>query len=234
MNELLPLIVELAADINARTNGWLRTHLFVVNGGGMGAQYNGIGRVVGADGQPYPFFARIAAETGGFAFAYKWMQFPDRVASGIQGHFRASYCGPGHGCDPNSVADWETYLGQTLGFNELIPFITANHQQYPADANVVFVGDSSDAVTQMVMVAPDGRLIDRPSLSAVRALFDKGGRPAFGGKIFMNGYATPNTMPPNWTGGSPDIGRDLYFVDDSGVAHLLPQSERIWARWPGR
>lgn len=234
MSELLPLIIDLAGRINAGSNGWLKTRVFLVNGGGWGAEYKGINRVVGPDGQPYPFFARIAAETGGFAFAYKWMQFHDQVAPGIRGHMAASYCAPGRLCDSSVVEDWDTFLGNTLGFNDLLAYIAANRRRYPAAANVVFVGDASDAVTQMVDVTSDGRLTEGPPLISVRRLFTKGGRAGFSGKIFMNGYPTVKVMTRRQArlGGLTDIGRELYFVDAAGKSHLLPQSERIWADWP--
>lgn len=235
MSELLPLIVELADRINVGTNGWLKTHLFLVNGGGWGAEYKGIDRVIGADGRPYPFFARIATETGGFAFAYKWMQFHDQVGAGVRGHMRVSYCAPGRLCDSAAIADWDTYLGDTLGFNDLLAFITTNRRRYPANANVVFVGDASDGIPLMVTVTGDGRLTDGPPLIAVRRLFAKAGRAGFSGKIFMNGYRSVKIMTrlKARLAGLSDIGQELYFVDAAGESHLLPQSERIWADWPG-
>lgn len=234
MSELLPLIVELAQRINAASNGWLKAHLFLVNGGGWGAEYRGIDRVVGSDGRPFPFFARIAGETGGFAFAYKWMMFHDEIAEGIRGHMRAAYCAPGRLCDPDSVTDWETYLGATLGFNDLLAFARASRARYPADANVVFVGDASDAVTQMVNVDADGRLSPAAPLIAVQHLFAKGGRGGFAGKIFMNAYPSVKVVTRREArlGGRVDIGRQLYVVDPDGRSRLLQQSDRLWADWP--
>jgi hypothetical protein len=234
MNELLPLIVELAQRINAASNGWLKTHLFLANGGGWGAEYRGIDRVVGADGRPFPFFPRIAAETGGFAFAYKWMMFHDEIAQGIRGHMAAAYCARARLCDPNSAPDWESYLGGTLGFNDLLAFLRANRARYPADANVVFVGDASDAVTQMVQVDADGRLYPAAPLVAVQHLFAKGGGAGFSGKIFLNAYPSVKVMTRRQRrlGGFVDIGRELYEVDQDGGSHLLPQSDRLWADWP--
>jgi hypothetical protein len=231
MNELLPLLVELAGGINARTDGWLKTHLLLANGGGWGAEYRGIDRIAGADGQPYPFLARIAAETGGFAFGYKWMQFHDQAGRGIVGHILAAQCGPARGCDANSVADWESYLGSMLGFNDLIAYIAANRDQYPRHANVVFVGDSSDSLNGLVRIGADGRLVDSPALIALRHLFIRGST-GFYGRVFMNGYATAETMRRNGEGGAIDTGRSLYFIDGAGKARLLPESKRLWDRWP--
>ncbi|MBV9756302.1 MAG: hypothetical protein JO047_04550 [Alphaproteobacteria bacterium] len=233
MGELLPLTVELAQRINAGSNGWLRRHLFLVNGGGWGAEYRGIDRVVGADGKPFPFFPRIAAETGGFAFAYKWMMFRDATARGIRGHMRGAYCAQARPCDEDSVGDWITYLGKILGFDDLLAFVGANRARYPADANVVFVGDSSDSVAQMVQVDDDGRLYPAASLVAVQRLFARGGG-AFAGKIFMNGYPSVKVMTGRQRrlDGFTDTGRELYAVDADGRSRLLPQSDRLWADWP--
>ena len=235
MNELLPLIVELTERINAATNDWLKTHLFLANGGGWGAEYRGIDRVVGPDGKPFAFFARMAAATGGFAFGYKWMQFHDQIAEGIRGHMELASCAGGRHCDPNSATDWETYLGATLGFNDLTAFIKANRARYPAAANVVFVGDSSDSVTQMVEVGADGRLADAPSLAAVRHLLQSSGA-GFRGRVFMNGYDSVKvtTSRRQLESGGDDIGRMLYAVDAAARYRLLPQSEGLWRDWPGR
>ena len=233
MNELLPLIVRLAREINARTNGWLKTHLFVVDGGGWGAEYRGINHVVGANGKPYPFFRDIAAETGEFAFGYKFMQF-HRTAKGIRGHMKIARCGPRRYCDLHSVADWKEYLGKILGFDGLVAYLKANLRRYPMDAHVIFVGDISDAVTTMVRVGKNGALVDRASMTALRHLFTEAGPVATSGKIFMNGYNTnANMRPENYrVGGRADIGRALYFVSNSGKARLLPQTLRIWKDWP--
>jgi hypothetical protein len=230
MNELLPLIIELAHAINVRTNGWLRTHSMIVNGGGWGAEYKGIDRVVNAAGLPYPFFAHIAAEAGSFAFGYKWMQFHDHMADGIVEHMAMADCADGLRCNQDSVSDWETYLGDILGFNELITYLAANRSRYPFHANVVFVGDDSDAATSMVELGDDGRLNDSPPLTALRSLFARipdGAR----GQVFMNGYSTTETMRDYVQGDPVDIGRALYLVNDCGRVELLPQSKRIWENW---
>jgi hypothetical protein len=233
MNELLPLIVELARAVNARTGGWLRSHLFVVNGGGWGAEYRGIDHVVGPDGRTFPFLPDIAAEAGGFAFAYKFEQFrPGRFAFGITEHMASAACTAGRQCDPNAVGDWEQYLGNSLGFNELAAYLNANRRQYPAVAHVVFTGDTTDAVTKMVRPGSNGRLADYPALAALRHLFLKAGSVATEGKIFMNGYSTAETMRNYRSEGAIDVGRSLYFVNTSGAARPLPQSERIWQGWP--
>ena len=234
MNELLPLIVGLAQQVNAASGGWLKTRIFVVNGGGFGAEFRGISHVLGADGQAFPFFSRIAAETGGFAFGYKFEQFlPRHFAQGIDWHMAAASCAPMRRCNPASVADWEEYLGNILGFNELASYLEANRARHAADAHVVFTGDPTDAVAAMVQPAPNGGLAERPSLVALRHLFTRAGAVATAGKIFMNAYETPENMRGHYREGGPlDVGRALYFVEDSGKTRLLPQGKRIWTDWP--
>ncbi|HVH76259.1 MAG TPA: hypothetical protein VM755_15200 [Stellaceae bacterium] len=234
MNELLPLIVSLAHAVNAGSGGWLKTHLFVVNGGGFGAEYRGIRHVLEPDGRPFPFFAEIAAETGAFAFGYKFEEFvPRHFAQGIDWHMAAAACGPQRACNPASVADWEQYLGNDLDFNGLAAYLKANRQRYPADAHVVFTGDAADAVASMVGLDADGKLVARPSLVALRNLFSRAGPVATSGKIFMNGYETPENMRGHYRKGGPlDIGRALYFVGNAGEAQLLRQGKRIWDDWP--
>lgn len=234
MNELLPLIVRLARGVNERAGGWLKTHLFVADGGGMGPEYRGINHVLGRDGQPYPFFRDIAEETGAFTFGYKF-EFLLRTDHGIRGHMMVTQCGPQRYCNPDSVSDWEEYLGKILGFDELVSFLGANRARYPLHANVVFVGDITDAAVNLVYPANNGALEDRPSMTAVRQLFIKAGPMATSGKIFMNGFNTEANMRlQNYREGKQvvDIGRAFYFVDSNGEARFLPQSYRIWKDWP--
>lgn len=235
MNELLPVIVNIARAVNAQTGGWLKSHLYVANGGGWGANYRGIAHVVGPDGRPFPFFPAIAAETGAFTFGYKFMQF-HRTAPGIKGHMAIATCAPSRYCNVGSVVDWREYLGRILGFDELVSYLKANRREYPADANVVFVGAADDAVTEMMQLGPGSRLSDGPAMAALRRLFIDAGQVATSGKLFMNGYNTA----ANWRrpvefsggGGPVDVGRALYFVDDAGKARLLPESYRTWKDWP--
>jgi hypothetical protein len=235
MSELLPLIVDIARAINAQTGGWLKSHLLTVNGGGWGANYRGIDHVVGPDDAPFPFFADIARETAEFTFGYKFMQFHKPYA-GITGHMAAAFCGPYRYCNISSVADWDEYLGQILGLEELISYLNANHQRYPAYANVVFVGDSSDSIAELVEAEPGDRLVDTSAMVALRHLFVEAGPVAASGKIFMNGYNTAaNWRKPiefNGGGRAVDVGRALYFVDQAGKGQLLTQSYRLWKDWP--
>jgi hypothetical protein len=234
MNELLPLIVSLARGVNERTGGWLKTHLFVADGGGMGAEYRGINHVLDRDRRPYPFFRDIAEETGDFTFGYKFERLL-RSEHGIRGHMRIQQCGPQRFCNVHSVRDWEEYLGKILGFDDLVSFLEANRARYPRDANVVFVGDITDAAVNLVRLGNNGALEDRAAMTALRHLFITAGPMATSGKIFMNGFNTDANMRlQNYREGKPvvDIGRAFYFVDNNGEARLLPQSYRIWKDWP--
>lgn len=234
MNELLPIIVGLARGVNEGTGGWLKTHLFVADGGGMGAEYRGINHVRDRNGRPYPFFRDIAQETGAFTFGYKFERLL-RSDHGIGGHMRIQQCEPHRYCNPDSVSDWEEYLGKILGFDDLVSFLKANRARYPLDANVVFVGDITDAAVNLVHLGNNGALEDRPSMTALRHLFINAGPMATSGKIFMNGFNTDaNMRRQNYREGKPvvDIGRAFYFVNNDGEARLLPQSYRIWKDWP--
>ncbi len=234
MNEFLPLVVRLARGVNEGTGGWLKTHLFVADGGGMGAEYRGINHVLGRNGQPYPFFRDIAQETGAFTFGYKFERLL-RSDHGIRGYMMIQHCGPQRFCNVHSVRDWEKYLGKILGFDDLVSFLKANRARYPRDANVVFVGDITDAAVNLVRLGNNGTLEDRAPMTALRHLFIKAGPMATSGKIFMNGFNTDaNIRRQNYREGKlvVDIGRAFYFVGNNGEARFLPQSYRIWKDWP--
>jgi hypothetical protein len=148
---------------------------------------------------------------------------------------KATQCEPHRYCNPDSVSDWEEYLGKILGFDDLVSFLKANRGRYPRDANVVFVGEIADAAVSLVRLGNNGALEDRASMSALRHLFIKAGPMATSGKIFMNAFNTDANMRlQNYPEGKQvvDIGRAFYFVENNGEARLLPQSYRIWKDWP--
>jgi hypothetical protein len=224
MSEYLPVVVELARAINERTGGWLKSHLFVANGGGMGAQYAGFE----AAAKHEAFFSKISHETGTFSFAYKWMIHGGRKGGGIAKQMESADCDQGRSCDPAATSDWETYLGQRLGFEELAHAIKAERSAYPKHANVVFAGDSSDSLALLVDRKSDGALSDSPELKAVRKLWPREWR----GKIFMNGVVGPNASPRLNQGATPDVGFALYYADDKGNVRELTQSMNLWKSWP--
>jgi hypothetical protein len=110
--------------------------------------------------------------------------------------------------------------------------ISAWHDRYPAHANVVFVGDSSDALTLMVHPGRDGGLADAPQLAALRGLWPRAA--GWRGKLFMNGFVTGVTTPRLQDGARADIGMALYFGDGSGGLTPLPDSLALFRSWPAR
>jgi hypothetical protein len=253
MDEILPIIAELAHQVNDKTGGWLRKHLMVANGGGWGAYYRGINQVQehvrDIVGVPFDFFHTMASQTGSFAFGYKWMDSnvnrQQRVQIGVAilgQQCDGANAGP-HECRADSDADWQSFLDRGLGFGELAAFVHAHAAAYPNHANVVFVGDSSDSVQQMVVQSGNG-LADRPPLVALRRLIvnaAKGGGD-WTGRLFMNGYSNWDQLKDGGLGPSgrvnPDLGRTLYFLDGSpdnfqmGKVALMANSYAEWQRWP--
>jgi hypothetical protein len=194
----------------------------------MGAQYVGLTDPSTGYGD---FLEAISRETGAFAFGYKWM-----LREGDERHIKSlmgdSACAA-HACDQRSAADWTIFLGDTLGFDELTSAIATWHDRYPAHANVIFVGDSSDALTLMVQGdGTGGPLSDTPQLAALRGLWPRAA--GWRGKLFMNGFLTSATTPRLRGGASADIGMGLYFGDGAGGLRPLPQSLGLFEAWPAR
>ena len=102
MTEYLPAVLEMARDINARTDGWLHGRLFLANGGNMGASFAGIADPTAHAGD---FFAGMGKEAGAFAFGYKWMDLEGHEGS-ITTLMDEAPCDAVRACDPRSVADW--------------------------------------------------------------------------------------------------------------------------------
>lgn len=231
MSLYLPILVDIARQVNQKTGGWLKTRLFVANGGGMGAQFDDIDQVTSVSGKPFNFFDLIAQETGSFAFGYKWMQFTGRDQRFIRRIMANSDCSSGKRCDAQSVADWQFYLDHSLGLGDLKKFIDANRASDSRHANVVFAGDSSDSLTLMISKS-GGKLTAKPELRALYELWPGSGTPGWSGRIFMNGFTEADTSPQLQDGLKTDIGMSLYFVDPAGKLSPLRESMAFWNSWP--
>jgi hypothetical protein len=224
MSSYLPILVDLAAGINAGTGGWLKSHFFLANGGGMGAEYKSINTIAPE------FFQKILQTTGGFAFGYKWMQLPVGNKHYIGQLFVSSYCDSVRLCDEHSADDWGRYLGGTLGLNDLIDAIKAQHSRYPNHANVVFVGDSSDSVTQMVNCPTSQSLPAKPWLIGLMKLWPSNSD-GWRGRVFMNGSIDQASLPPQRKA-VPDCGAALFVFQGDGSLKRMTQSISYWENWP--
>jgi len=256
MNQLLPIIVDLAARINGLTHNWLKSRLMIATGGGFGNQFNGIDKVTcpdGADGtdggyqftcrsgRPLDFFGLITKQTGSFAFGYKlfnWNTAPTPL----------SYCqARRRDCEPKNLtaADWTDYLNDPkagLGFADLASFVNRNAAAYPQTANVIFAGNSADSIFKMVEATPEPsgtRLAPAPNLVALTTLFQDAARKGGGwsGRLFMDGYGDQDRLTEGTT--ATDNGGYLFFVDRSsfdftgtGKVTANPQSQAYWRAWP--
>lgn len=229
--QYLGVLLALADDINRATDGWLMKHLFVANGPGMGAQYRGFKNAFAPNGRYADFFARMSKRTGSFAFGYKWMQFEGNDERHIAKIMDNAQCKAGKDCDVKSEADWTFYLGQRLGFQELKQVINANHKAYPNHANVLFVGDSADAVVLMAAPAKN-KLEPDPELEALYDLWPDAGTPGWSGRLFMNGFADAKTYPNHASESDQDFGAALMYVTKSGKVVPSPWSKKIWSSWP--
>lgn len=239
MFDFLPLLVDLAKKINAKTGDWLKTRLFLANGGGHGAEFLNIHL---AD-MSYDFFPKMYDQTRSFAFGYKWMQFnspTNEKLSFISNWMQAYYRDPEKGipCDVNSKDDWKLYLREGLGFDHLQYVINHSKQSaYPNHAHVVFVGDSSDSLKTMTTLSSDGlTLEEKAPLQAVRELFDSARGEAgqfaarWNGRHFcqfstsINGFDTDQ-----------DAGFSLLLGDETKWGYQAterPLTMEKWKNWP--
>jgi hypothetical protein len=257
MNQLLPIAVDLAVRINGLTHNWLQSHLMIAAGGGLGDQFNGIGNVICPDGgdkpdagyqftcspgRPFDFFGLISKQTGSFAFGYKlfnWKTAPTPL----------SYCEAYRsGCAPKNltVADWTDYLNDAthgLGFSDLATFVNTGAAAYPAAANVIFIGNSTDSIFKMVKVVSNSSgnvLTPLPQFTALATLFQNAARKGGGwsGRMFMDAYGDQDRIAdPDHA--AIDDGSYLFFVDHSpydftgnGKVSANLQSQAFWRAWP--
>jgi hypothetical protein len=236
MYDFLPLLVRLATAINAKTNGWLKTRLFLANGGGHGAEYLNIHKAHAK----YHFYPKIAEQTRAFAIGYKWMEFPDAAGRHIDGQMETYDCDPTANvrrCKRDAKEDWKFYLRQGLGFDDLQYFI--NQSLHPNHAHVVFVGDSSDSIQLMTTLTSVGgveTLQDDASLQAVRELFDTAkwdGKYAarWNGRLFCQHSTTVEGTADT----DLDEGFSLYDGDGSKWGTEAVRRQRTidkWDSWP--
>ncbi len=181
-NLMGPVMVDLVTEINAKTSGWMKTHIFIGAGGGWGQYWNGINDMqcpatTGWQFEPcsgaFPFFKYMDQQVGYFAFGDKFMEFgkPQQYMlngqpSGLQYTYingqAEVFCQENtrkYACQnpaAPTVKDWQAFLGDDvdgLGFSDLIDFLSKNAQKYPHLANVIFEGDNSDSIATMTLDA---------------------------------------------------------------------------------
>ena len=155
--------LQLAKDINARTNGWLRTHTLLFPGGGMGSWFRNIGGSEPDFAEGTQFLNSIAAEVKYFSFIYKWMQSHDgNVCKNLEPYYHGTsraenpedgtYLWKEEIHHTRTFDEQRSYIEGVLGFGDLAAFIRdvrARDAAYADVANVVFWGDSGDGLLQM-------------------------------------------------------------------------------------
>ncbi|PWE01367.1 T9SS type A sorting domain-containing protein [Marinilabilia rubra] len=195
-NYVLEFALKVVNAINENTGGWLRNKGLEMSGDEYGRMFKNIHtRALSST-----FFEEISGETGYFTFCFK--------AFGVGGRLRDM------GYDTESVSGWETGLREGLGLDDLVNFIQDHREEYPYHANVIFIGDSGDALKQ----------IGWQEYWATTNIFTQAGD-GFSGIIGVNGYRRPDK-------GTDD--NHLYFYDaiDGTTATAKPNSIQRWQAWP--
>ena len=118
--------------------GWLKERAFIMPGLELGFRFNGIN----ADDD---FHADMNEVVGEFAFSVKAMKLKqsedtDNIYASFPNHLE--WAG-------KSIEEREEYVGEYLGINELISYQDNAATEYPHLANIVFWGDSGDALTNL-------------------------------------------------------------------------------------
>lgn len=135
-----------------------------------------------------------------------------------------------------SVEKWKTFLGDAHGFRALRRFVNAGTKAFPKHANVIFVGDSSDAlgsnmVSLNTLVGEQEVLADQPALRALREMFNYAhdeAKTGWSGKLFMLSSNTVGDDPKTLA----DEGRALYRVSAPNVPAILQtKSLNYWSNW---
>jgi hypothetical protein len=196
-NYVLDFALKTARAINENTGGWLKEKGgFEMSGDEYGRMFKDIHNMA----LSATFFDEISKVSGYFAFCYK--------AFGVGGAIRNL------GYDTDSAAGWEAGLLEGMGLADLIGYIQAHREQYPLHANVIFIGDSGDALRQFGNIE---------YTITTKLLSDAGN--GFQGIIGVNGYRRPDK----------DTADDyLYLFDALGTDNpiLKPNTIKRWQAWP--
>ena len=196
-NYMLDFAIRTARGINNNTGGWLREKGgYEMSGDDYGRMFKDI------QNQPLSstFFQEISMETAWFAFCYK--------AFGVSGAIS------GLGYNTQTLHGWTEGLLEGMGLADLISFLHDHRDQYPLHANVVFIGDSGDAMRQI------GNL----EYTALTSIFSGAGK-GFRGVIGINGYRRPDK-------GTADDYLYLFDALHGMPAILKPNTLRRWQSWP--
>lgn len=196
-NYVLDFALKTATAINANTKGWLKEKGgYEMSGDDYGRMFKNIHNQTLSSN----FFEEISKVTGYFAFCYK--------AFGVGGSLKEL------GYDTNTQNGWEQGMLNGLGLNDLISFIKANREKYPLHANVIFIGDSGDALKQF------GNMEYNTTTNILTNAGD-----GFKGIIGVNGYRRPDK-------GTQDD--HLYFYDalEGKDPIVKPKTIKRWQAWP--
>ena len=195
---LLNLAIRTAKEINENTEGWLKER------GGLewsGDAYGRLFKNIHSQSNSASFFEEIQKHTGYFAFCFK--------AFGLKADLNDL------GYDQDKIEDWYTYFNDDLGFKHLKQYIDTYKQAYPLHANVIYIGDSGDALKQ----------VSDNEYEVTTTLFQEAGV-GFQGIIAVNGYRRPDkTEEDNY----------LYLYDaleNKRPPVLKEQSLFRWQNWP--
>lgn len=206
-----------------------------MGGGGKGAHYLGFAQA----GVTLNFYENLKSRVGSFAWGYKFFE-NDGVYGSIRNKMMGSYCskkypnGEPLKCDKKDIGDWKYFLSKIMGFNDLEELIRANKSNYRSLANVVFVGDSSDTINEMVEA--DGPL---PSYRALAALFQKASKGtggAFLGKHMIDAFGGDDGYVGKENSSCPGQNLMTVLATDaykSGiVVKPMTATFNFWSQWP--
>jgi hypothetical protein len=275
IRELLYVQTQMAAKINLKTHGWLkRQGALLFSGGGWGADYVGLQNLIN-NGSDKDFFKTMQSHTGSYAIAYKAMQFNtkgylngdmvQKICAAENLSEQICTCAPADvGCRSklkstlpvnhftNDPVKWKKYY-ELIGFSELKNFINTNRALYPRHANVVYVGDSADALMDFTQDAnPVNDPVMGASITALADLFKAAGleynnpnsplriSDSWKGKSFMRAY---HSIEPATDKKPSRIGLSFNHIEGYSFSLEVPFSGTVtvekndsaydaWNKWP--
>ncbi len=146
-SQVLSQALSIVNKINTKTNGWLKTKIFLFPGAGMGSYFKGINTAAGNA----TFFNNMDSQVGQFSFIYKHMLSQDISVCSL-GSLNAEWSINVGNNSTLTKSQQLDYINSNLGLNNLSTFLSSNVVQYPNLCNVTFWGDSGDGLIKMSAV----------------------------------------------------------------------------------
>lgn len=202
-SETLERALYTIKQINAQTNGWMRTKSFFWPGAGMGQWF------VDIDKGGEQFFRAMQGECAMFSFIFKYMQSqPNNAVLHLNDAFSIV-------TKSGRKEEIKAFLKDQLGLGDLSNYLKTYKSAYPNYANVIFWGDNGDGLNSFMSNKPT--VID----ATRELLVEENG---WGGAVF-------NLVIANSNADYKRVEKSV-LINTNGIVSPNGSTYKTWNEWP--